>query len=84
MPRDVSALSGAISAPPTYGGRTAPVILDTNGTTSVEHSITSNTVEGAEASARAYLVLHTSCAIVMVALILLWVFGGIVFKNANI
>jgi len=85
MPRDTSALSGALSAPPTYGGRSASVILDTGGTTSVESSINSNSgVSNSQPSARAYLVLHTSCAIVLLALILLWVFGGIVFKNANI
>jgi hypothetical protein len=66
---------------PPIGGVTAPVLkeFDTAKTMSADGGITTGT-EAAEARAT----LHLAAGIVVGSLLMLWAFGGIVFKDANL
>lgn len=89
MARDMSALTAPINTPAGYGGANAPVMgqgeTDAAAPRVVKavNSQTAATGRGT-ASPEAQTVLKTAAAMVAVGLVLLWVFGGIVFKNANL
>lgn len=82
--KDVSALNGTLNAPPAYGGQGAPVEADYGNAPSVAVSGNSKSRPVSTASDAAVKTLHLAAAIIILILALLWVFGGIVFKNANI
>lgn len=81
MARNTMAMNGAPAAPtttPTPAGVTAEVKAEFQAAKSDANKPTAN------ASAEAVSVLHWSAGIVAAGIILLWVLGGIVFKNANL
>lgn len=84
--KDVSALNGTLNAPPAYGGSGAPVEAEFGATPTVAtKAVNAKSVSTtAEASASAKAAVKFAAAIVVGSLVLLWVFGGIVFKNANL
>lgn len=84
--KDTSALSGTLNAPAGYGGTDAP-IKDAFEAPSVAttKATNKNAQKGtATASTDAKSTLNYAVVIVVGALVLLWMLGGIVFKNANL
>jgi hypothetical protein len=88
--KNTGALSGPLVAPAGYGGMNAPVAgaqADADASTlRVERAVNSASAPstGGKASADAQQILKIAAAMVVGGTVLLWVFGGIVFKNANI
>lgn len=86
--RDMSALNAPLKAPAGYGGANAPVTGNADPQDAmprVEKATNSNGATGVvEASSEAHAVLKTAAAMVAAGLVLLWIFGGLVIKNANI
>lgn len=89
--RDTTAFNaapGTLTTPAGYGGKNAPV---TGGTSVSDASPevtkavnSSSAANGAAASPEAESVKNVAAALVIGGLVLLWVLGGIVFKNANL
>jgi hypothetical protein len=93
MNRDTSAFSrvagpGTLTTPAGYTGNSAPITGGTNPDDSrlkVEKAVNSmSSSNGAPASDEAESVKNTSATMVIGGLVLLWIFGGIVFKNARV
>jgi len=81
MARNTAQMSGTVStAVPTPGGHSAEIKSEYSsamkGAVNAKNSI--------EVSARATSVLYWAAAIVIASVILLWMLGGIVFKDANL
>ncbi len=83
--KDTSALNGTLNAPPAYGGSGAPIESEYGSAPTVVRSMSSKSAKATStASEASYQVLHLAAAFVVGMMLLLWIFGGIVFKNANI
>lgn len=89
--RDTSAFNavpGTLNAPSGYGGQNAPVTGGTPAPDSapqVTKAVNSQSQgNGAPASAEAESVKNTAAVIVITGLVLLWVMGGIIFRNASL
>lgn len=93
MQRDTSAFSavsgaGTLTTPAGYTGNAAPITGGTNPEDSrlrTEKAVNSmSSTTGSPASDEAESVKNTSATMVISGLVLLWIFGGIVFKNARL
>lgn len=88
--KNTSVLSGALSAPAGYGGQNAPVMGNGQDEAAAEPRVMravnsqSATTKGGKASPEAQQILKISAAMVIAGTVLLWLFGGIVLKNANL
>jgi hypothetical protein len=88
--RDTSAFNmapGTLNAPAGYGGKDAPVMGGTSVADSapqVTKAVNSQNGNGAPASMEAESVKNWAASIVIGGLVLLWVLGGLVFRNANL
>jgi len=89
--RDTSAFNaipGTLNAPAGYGGMNAPVSGGTppaDSAPEVTKAVNSmGSGNGSPASAEADSVKNTAAVIVIGGLILLWVLGGLVFRNASL
>lgn len=76
----------ALNAPANYGGTNAPV-TENYAATSLETTKAVNAKTAAKettGSPEARNVMHWAAGIVVAALVLLWFFGGIVFRDVNL
>jgi len=86
MMKNTTAMNSAVNAPAGYGGN-APTSNTPTETPVVLKAVDSNSDVASTASeiaSKAVSTLHLSAALVGIGLVLLWVFGGLVFKNANL
>lgn len=75
--RNVGALPGTLDAP--VATNAAPLRAESKPVVTVDADVTPQTVSPAAKNT-----VKWACGIVLAALVLLWVFGGIVFRNANL
>lgn len=81
MAKDLSALV----APPNYAGSDSPIVSDSATQTKVEKAVNSKSLgKQTNASQAAKDTVRLSAALLAAAVILLWILGGIVFRNANL
>ena len=74
--------NGTLSAPANYGGTNAPIEVAYAEPSSV--STSSNAKSASTASDDATSTLHTSVALLLIAVVALWLFGGVVFRDVNL
>jgi len=84
--KNTSALDGTLDAPGQYGGSNAPITAAfEEPSPAVTKATNKNTIKSTStASPDAKTTLNMSVVIVIGSLVLLWMLGGIVFKNANL
>jgi len=84
--KNTQALAGTLDAPAAYGGSNAPITQPfEEPSVATTKATNKNSVKGtATASPDAKSTLNYAIVLVVGALVLLWMLGGIVFKNANL
>ena len=92
MQRDTSAFGmtaspGTLTTPAGYTGNAAPITGGTNPEDTrlrAEKAVNSNSGPGTPASDEAESVKNMAATVVVACVVLLWLLGGIVFKNAKL